>query len=98
MNVVVDASVATKWLLAEDGSEIAASLLLPEHRLFAPDIFATEVVGVLLRAARLQRIVADAAREACRAVALSIHEDALRTPADLPVSAEPRWLWASSRR
>ena len=78
MNVVVDASVATKWFLFEEGSEIAASLLLPEHRLFAPDIVATEVVGVLLSAARQQRIVADAVRDAWRTLNAAV----VRMPVD----------------
>ena len=38
MTVVVDASVAVKWLLEEPGSKAAAALLRGRRKLIAPDL------------------------------------------------------------
>lgn len=56
MILVVDASVAAKWLLPEPFSDVAAALLRPEHVLVAPDLIRLEVGSGLLRAARRNRI------------------------------------------
>ncbi len=50
--LVVDASVAVKWFLPEDGSERAESLIRGEFRLVAPDLLWTEVGNVLWKIAR----------------------------------------------
>lgn len=50
--IVVDASVATKWLLPESGSAAATALLRGDRRLLAPDIVAAEVAGAVTRRAR----------------------------------------------
>ena len=52
MVVVVDASVAAKWLIAEPDSEIAAMLLDGSFDLHAPRLLASEVGNMLLRKAR----------------------------------------------
>ena len=44
---VVDASVAVKWLVSEDYSEEAASLLDGRSTLIAPDLLFAEVTNVL---------------------------------------------------
>jgi predicted nucleic acid-binding protein len=46
MTVVVDASVALKWVIEEDGSEAAGALLL-EEPLAAPDLLIVECANVL---------------------------------------------------
>ena len=50
--LVVDASVAAKWLIDEEDSEAADRLLTGEHQLFAPRLMATEVGHALRRKSR----------------------------------------------
>jgi predicted nucleic acid-binding protein len=49
--IVVDASVALKWVIPEAGSDAAAGLLHDE--LIAPDLWLTEAANALWRHARL---------------------------------------------
>ena len=51
MTVVVDASVACKWLIEEEGSTAAAALLAVREALVAPDLIVAEVASVLWRKA-----------------------------------------------
>ena len=53
---VVDASVAIKWLVAEEQSDIAARLLDGSHELFAPRLMAAEVANALWRKVRVGEI------------------------------------------
>lgn len=55
MTIVVDASVAIKWVLEEDGSG-AARRLLAEEFLMAPDFLNIECANILWAAARRGRI------------------------------------------
>jgi predicted nucleic acid-binding protein len=54
--IVVDASVAVKWLLPEPGDAAAQELLATEERLVAPSLIRTEVAAALARRARLGEI------------------------------------------
>ncbi len=56
MRFVVDASVAVKWLVAEEQSDIAARLLDGSHELFAPRLMASEVGNALWRKVRVGEI------------------------------------------
>lgn len=47
--LVVDASVAAKWLVEEDGTEAALRLRAPEYDLLAPDLLFLEVGNVVWR-------------------------------------------------
>ncbi len=58
MRFVVDASVAIKWLVAEEQSDIAARLLDGTHALFAPRLLAAEVGNALWRKVRVGEIEA----------------------------------------
>jgi len=59
--VVIDANVAVKWYVVEDGSRKAVALLDADDLLFlAPDIFLAEVVNALLRQARHGQLTEDA--------------------------------------
>ena len=49
MRLVVDASVVVKWLVDEDDSPIALSLLDGTHEISAPRLMATEVGNALRR-------------------------------------------------
>ena len=67
MSFVVDASVALKWVLAEDGSDRARALLASET-LLAPDLFWIECANVLLVKARRGALSAVDARDALAAI------------------------------
>lgn len=56
MRWVVDASVAVKWLIAEDGSDIAREMAARGKRLHAPRLMASELANALWRKARLGEI------------------------------------------
>ncbi len=49
MRLVVDASVAVKWFVEEEGSDAADRLLDGSHDLFAPRLLASEVGNALWR-------------------------------------------------
>jgi predicted nucleic acid-binding protein len=50
--ILVDASVAAKWLLPENGSEAALALVAGPDLLFAPSVIRLEVLGAITRRAR----------------------------------------------
>ena len=56
MRLVVDASVAVKWLVAEDGSDAADRLLTDGDDLYAPRLMASEVANALWRKVRLGEV------------------------------------------
>ena len=56
MRLVVDASVAVKWLIAEDGSDAADRLLTDGDDLYAPRLMASEVANALWRKVRLGEV------------------------------------------
>ena len=56
MRFVVDASVAVKWLVAEDDADIAEELAIDGHDLHAPRLMASEVANALWRKARTGEI------------------------------------------
>ena len=56
MKLVVDASVAVKWLFAEPHSHEARQLLAPRIVLHAPDFILTEVANVIWKKARRKEI------------------------------------------
>ena len=56
MRVTVDASVAVKWLVAEDGRREARTLLGPRIERHAPDILPVECASAIWKKARLGEI------------------------------------------
>ena len=62
-SVVVDASVAVKWLLTEPYSAEALKLLSGDTALHAPDLLLSEVGNILWKRVRKSEITADKARE-----------------------------------
>ena len=56
MRFVVDASVAVKWLVAEDEADVAEELATGGHDLHAPRLMASEVANALWRKARTGEI------------------------------------------
>lgn len=62
MTVIVDASIAIKWLVAEAGHEHAANLLLSEAVFRAPDLVAIETANVLWKKVRKSELAAAQAK------------------------------------
>lgn len=52
MTLVVDASVAAKWLVPEEGSEAALAVLKADTALIAPTLVLVEVINVLWKRCR----------------------------------------------
>lgn len=63
--IVVDASVAVKWLLPEQWDQEAKKLLAEDDRLIAPDFAALEVHGAILRRFRENALSEQVVRETC---------------------------------
>lgn len=61
--IVVDASVAAKWVLDEPGSEAATALLDSSDPLCAPDLLRIEGAGAISRRLRTGRLDPEEARE-----------------------------------
>jgi predicted nucleic acid-binding protein len=64
-DLVIDASVAIKWVIDEPGTRQALSLR--RHRLFAPDLLVAECANVLWKKVRRRELTRD---EACLAAGL----------------------------
>lgn len=62
--MIIDASVAFKWFVAERGSDDAHALLRAQHELCAPDLILAEVAGALARAVQAGAIDAGDAETA----------------------------------
>ncbi|MBV8119676.1 MAG: type II toxin-antitoxin system VapC family toxin [Alphaproteobacteria bacterium] len=74
MNVVIDASVALKWVIDEDGSEAARQLLVTET-LAAPDLIIVECANVLwtkVRRGKIERELAAAGLSAILAAPVEL--------------------------
>lgn len=67
MSIVIDASVALKWVFEEPGTE--AALALRGERLIAPELWLAETANALWRRARLGEITAAEARARMEALA-----------------------------
>jgi predicted nucleic acid-binding protein len=67
MTLVVDASIALKWVIDEDGSE-AAQELVSRYALAAPDLLMIECANVLWAKARRGVLSRELAREALTAI------------------------------
>lgn len=65
--IVVDASVAAKWVLVENGSHLAEQLLVGTDSLVAPALIRIEVAGAITRAHRKAEISEQKARAALAA-------------------------------
>lgn len=61
MRIVIDASVALKWVVSEPGSEAAAALR--DDELIAPSLWLVEAANALWRYARLGELTAEEAVE-----------------------------------
>ena len=66
IQLVVDASVATKWLFEEAGSSKAAQLRAASYDLVAPDLMPVEVANVVWKRVRQGRLPIESGRHALR--------------------------------
>ena len=74
MRLVVDASVAVKWLVAEEDSDAADRLLAADDDLHAPRLMASEIANALWRKARIGEIEPERAGTLMAAVsAMPLH-------------------------
>lgn len=69
MTLVVDASVACKWFIAENDSTVAEALLASGEALAAPDLILAEVGNVLWKKLRSGEVDPDQARAAIDSMA-----------------------------
>ena len=63
-DLVIDASVAIKWVIEEHGTREA--IALRRHRLFAPELLVAECANVLWKKTRRNELTLDEARLAAR--------------------------------
>ena len=84
MRFVVDASVAVKWLVAEDDTEAAEELATSGDDLHAPRLMASEVANALWRKARVGEIE----RRAAGVLVANVPDMPVRWGADELVSAD----------
>ena len=56
MKLVIDASVAVKWVVEEDGRDQARRLVADTHQLLAPDFVLVEVGNTLWKKVRLNEL------------------------------------------
>ena len=56
MKLIVDASVAVKWLFTEEGTVVSRQILAHRIVLYAPDFILTEVANVIWKKARRKEI------------------------------------------
>jgi predicted nucleic acid-binding protein len=64
--ILIDASVAAKWLLPERDSDAALQLMGGPDLLFAPSLIRIEVLGAITRRARQGLATEDESRDRCR--------------------------------
>jgi predicted nucleic acid-binding protein len=63
--IVIDASVAVKWLVPEPGDAQARTYLHGNERMVAPSIVRVEVANAVIRLFREKRLPENVARTAC---------------------------------
>jgi predicted nucleic acid-binding protein len=80
--LVVDASVAAKWVMQEAGSDRAMALLSGGQLLIAPHIVFVELVSAVSRAHRSDRLTRPDAELALEAVDRILKSSALKTTPD----------------
>lgn len=83
---IIDASVAAKWVLAEEGSEQAMALLGSSEPLEAPSLATLEVGGAILRKCRIGEITNRQAE-----TSLTLWQDILDSRALRLLPWEPLW-------
>lgn len=73
MRLVVDASVAVKWVVEEEGRDLARRLLMLDAEIVSPDFVAVETSSVLWKKVRRAEMTRQQALAATSAVLLPFH-------------------------
>jgi len=73
-NLVVDASIAVKWVIDQDNSELARSLITSKPRLLAPSLLLAEVGNALWKYVQHNQISASRAKADMKAVQKAVHK------------------------
>ena len=74
MRLIVDASIAVKWAVDEDGHGDAVALVLAGHELLVPDFVFVEVGNALWKKVRRSEIDFDQAIAAAREIRIAFSE------------------------
>src|SRR5437764_389685 len=74
MPLVVDASVAVRWLLNVAGSDRAYRLIREQNRVTAPDLVIAEIASAVWKAVRFAGLPTATAAEAIAQAATGFHE------------------------
>lgn len=86
--IVIDASVAVKWFLPEEGSEPALKLLEGPQELAAPELIRLEVAAAITRRVRLGQLSANDGQRRCQAWFAQLKEDIIMLIADNEILEE----------
>lgn len=87
LTTVLDASVAVRWLVTEEGSDEAAGLLSRPTRWIAPRLMLTEVAGALHRKVAAGRLREVLATDALEQLLTAVSQGAIRLAEDERVMA-----------
>lgn len=74
MKIIADASMAVKWVIAENQSQIAYQLLEQDYEIIAPDFILIEVANILWKKNRKNEIPTEDLYETYDALYSSIHQ------------------------
>ncbi len=95
--IVIDANVAVKWYLPENGTEAAIELTTSGNRLIAPELIRLEVLSAITRGVRNNKATASEARAQCErwlnnltdgAVSLVPEQDLLQDAVELALKVK----------
>ena len=95
--IVIDANVAVKWYLPENGTAAAIELTTGGNRLIAPELIRLEVLSAITRGARNNKATASEARAQCErwlnnltdgAVSLVPEQDLLQDAVELALKVK----------
>ncbi|MBL8231469.1 MAG: type II toxin-antitoxin system VapC family toxin [Bryobacterales bacterium] len=81
--VVVDACVAVKWFLPEEGSDRALALLSGKDALVAPSLIRTEVAGAIVRRVRMGTLTTEDAKNSLHMWFEALGEGVIQVTGDL---------------
>jgi predicted nucleic acid-binding protein len=76
--MAIDANVAAKWYLPEEGSPQALALLQSPDQLIAPSLIKMEVCSAITRRVRIKELTAVEAKEHCEEWFVDLRDDAVQ--------------------
>ena len=83
--IVVDANVAAKWYLPEEGSSQALAVLASPNQLIAPSLIKLEVCAAITRRVRMKELTPTEAKEDCQEWFDDLREDAVQLVPDAEI-------------